>query len=259
MNSSINSTFSPVPKISNLIGEIIRYLQESHSYYTTTALVALSSAIESLIANISENQRKIIWKFFTEYKMELNRHFEKEECEVIPYIQNLLDGNRNPELRIDQFCDTHSNIDEKLSDLKSILQLSLADNGEQQEKEALFAFMSRLKEDFKRHTYVEDEVMEPLVRLLENMPPSMLKAQPQREQEEGSSREELSDREKEILKYVAQGLLNKEIADRLNISINTVITHRKNITGKTGIKSVAGLTAYAILNNLVDINSIENA
>ena len=56
---------------------------------------------------------------------------------------------------------------------------------------------------------------------------------------------------------VAQGLLNKEIADRHNISINTVITHRKNITRKTGIKTVAGLTVYAILNGYVDINSVK--
>ena len=74
---------------------------------------------------------------------------------------------------------------------------------------------------------------------------------------EDEDRGELSDREKEILVSVAQGLLNKEIADRHNISINTVITHRKNITRKTGIKTVAGLTVYAILNNLVDINSIK--
>ena len=56
---------------------------------------------------------------------------------------------------------------------------------------------------------------------------------------------------------VARGLINKEIADKHNISVNTVITHRKNISRKTGIKTVAGLTVYAILNNLIDIKSIE--
>lgn len=65
-------------------------------------------------------------------------------------------------------------------------------------------------------------------------------------------REELSVREKEILVCVAKGMLNKEIADRFHISIHTVITHRKNITRKTGIKTVAGLTVYALLNNLID-------
>ncbi len=69
--------------------------------------------------------------------------------------------------------------------------------------------------------------------------------------------EELSAREKEILVCVAKGMLNKEIADKFNISIYTVITHRKNITRKTGIKTVAGLTVYALLNNLIDMNSLE--
>ena len=52
-------------------------------------------------------------------------------------------------------------------------------------------------------------------------------------------------------------MLNKEIADLYSISIYTVITHRKNITRKTGIKTVAGLTVYALLNNLIDVNSFE--
>ena len=68
---------------------------------------------------------------------------------------------------------------------------------------------------------------------------------------------DLSAREKEILVCVAKGMLNKEIADHCNLSIHTVITHRKNITRKTGIKTVAGLTVYALLNNLIDSNSIE--
>ena len=68
---------------------------------------------------------------------------------------------------------------------------------------------------------------------------------------------DLSAREKEILVCVAKGMLNKEIADACNLSIHTVITHRKNITRKTGIKTVAGLTVYALLNNLIDSSSID--
>lgn len=68
---------------------------------------------------------------------------------------------------------------------------------------------------------------------------------------------DLSAREKEILVCVAKGMLNKEIADVCNLSIHTVITHRKNITRKTGIKTVAGLTVYALLNNLIDAGSID--
>lgn len=63
---------------------------------------------------------------------------------------------------------------------------------------------------------------------------------------------ELTDREREILVLVAKGFMSKEIADKLNISIHTVVSHRKNLTRKTGIKSVAGLAVYAMLNNLME-------
>lgn len=68
---------------------------------------------------------------------------------------------------------------------------------------------------------------------------------------------ELSEREKEILIAVAKGQTNKSIAEQYHLSIHTVITHRKNLTRKTGIKSVSGLTVYAILNNLIDIKEVE--
>lgn len=68
---------------------------------------------------------------------------------------------------------------------------------------------------------------------------------------------ELSQREKEILKHVAMGMANKEIADKLFISMHTVITHRKNITKKLGIKTISGLTVYAIINGLLGMEDIE--
>lgn len=61
----------------------------------------------------------------------------------------------------------------------------------------------------------------------------------------------LSNREVDVLKAVAIGLSNKEIAEKLFISINTVVTHRKNITDKLGIKTIAGLTVYALMNNFI--------
>ena len=67
-----------------------------------------------------------------------------------------------------------------------------------------------------------------------------------------SNMEELSDREKEILVAVAKGLMNKEIASLHNISIHTVMSHRKNISRKTQIRTVSGLLVYALLNNLID-------
>ena len=66
----------------------------------------------------------------------------------------------------------------------------------------------------------------------------------------------LSDREKDVIVSLVQGMSNKEIADHLCISINTVITHRRNIARKLQIHSPAGLTIYAIVNHLVDISSV---
>lgn len=70
---------------------------------------------------------------------------------------------------------------------------------------------------------------------------------------------DLSDREKEILISVAIGLTNKEIADKHNISVHTVISHRKNISRKIGIKTVSGLTIYAIFNNLISEDDLYRA
>ena len=69
--------------------------------------------------------------------------------------------------------------------------------------------------------------------------------------------DQLSEREKDIIICVVQGMSNKEIAEHLYISVNTVITHRRNIARKLQIHSPAGLTIYAIVNHLVDISAVK--
>lgn len=71
---------------------------------------------------------------------------------------------------------------------------------------------------------------------------------------EPAASQPLTPREREVLVLVTQGLMNKEIADRLNIGLTTVISHRRNISEKLGIKSVSGLTIYAVMHGYVDIN-----
>lgn len=70
---------------------------------------------------------------------------------------------------------------------------------------------------------------------------------------------ELSRREIEVLQLVCKGYTNKEIADKLFVSTHTVISHRKNISEKTGIKSASGLTMYAILKKIIDIGEINTS
>lgn len=245
------------------IEDILRYLHLSHDYYTNNALVLIASAIEELIAPCTPAQKQIIWKFFSEYKTELDKHFAYEEGEVIPYVQELLLGKRPAGFSIGRFEENHSNIDEKLSDLKNLILKSLPSICEERLRVRLLNYIYTLQHDLACHTRIEDEVMVPMVRLMEN-PPCREKGGGRdgcSPGEGGNASGEpdadiLSAREKEILVSVAKGLMNKEIADARHISINTVITHRKNISRKTGIKTVPGLTVYAILNNLVDINDI---
>jgi DNA-binding NarL/FixJ family response regulator len=90
---------------------------------------------------------------------------------------------------------------------------------------------------------------------------SKLRNKQKKEHEVATTGEKLTDREKSVLKLLLKGMSNKEVADKLVISPHTVITHRKNIVEKTGIRSLSGLAIYAILNNITDmdeINSITN-
>ena len=110
-----------------------------------------------------------------------------------------------------------------------------------------------------RHAEVEDEIFVPVIRKMEQKfkqndvsvkISSMISQNP-------DNADTLSDREKDVIVSLVQGMTNKEIADHLCISINTVITHRRNIARKLQIRSPAGLTIYAIVNNLVDISTVK--
>jgi len=93
----------------------------------------------------------------------------------------------------------------------------------------------------------ENEICEIITKLIGNI----------KKEGKAKKKEIISTREENIVRAIAMGLSNKEIADKLFISQHTVITHRKNITRKLGIKSVSGLTIYAILNNLIRMDEVE--
>lgn len=237
------------------VDDIIRYLHHSHEYYLNTALVSLHSLLEELVAPAPNALKRVIRKFFEDYRDDLQNHFDYEENMLIPYLLDLLrgvGGHQSSSLRL---LEGHPHMKASLSDLKSLIMNSLPAACDSVSRISTLMFIFELEEDVERHTRIEDRMLVPIIRLIEN--PRTPSAADSQDGEDDLSRGELSDREKEILVGVAKGLLNKEIADQYNISINTVITHRKNITRKTGIKTVSGLTVYAILNNLIDINSIE--
>ena len=237
------------------ITDLLQYLHSSHEFYLNSALTRLAPALEDLVEPAGDVQKKVIRRFFEGYRCELVKHFAFEEDTVIPYVQGLLDGKLTSGFSITDFSDNHSNIDESLSDLKNIIMQSLPPECDGDKRINVLSEIYHLQDDLRHHTYIEDNVLVPIVRMLEErggkpLPEPGDDAFP----DHGN---ELSEREKEVLLLVAKGLLNKEIADKLNISVNTVITHRKNITRKTGIKTAPGLTVYAILNGLLDISSFE--
>ena len=224
------------------LGDILTYLRTSHSYYLESMLPALASSLEKAVAPCDKSQQHIIRQFFTDYKEELTKHFAYEENTVFPYVEAMLNSEDEGQYTIDEYEQNHTNVQEKLSDLKNLLMMYLPEHANIRDANLALFYLFHLEQDLRKHTLIEDDILVPVVGRLEE---TVAAAKP-----EG---EELSAREKEILVSVAQGLLNKEIADKYNISIYTVITHRKNITRKTGIKTVAGLTVYALLNNLITI------
>ncbi len=234
----------------SMIALLVEYLQQSHVYYLDTALVKLEKDLRELMEPCPEKSREVVWKFFTEFKTEMQRHFLYEEDEIFPYVSNLLSDKDGKTLRFNE--QEHYNIDEKLDDLVRIVR-DLLPGADQTRKEALLDYLEFLHKDLICHTSAEDDVLLPMVLSLERQ----RKLAAAKESLRSRASEALTDREKEILVSVARGKINKEIADEHDISVHTVISHRKNITRKTGIKSVAGLTAYAILNGLLDIESIE--
>lgn len=226
--------------------DILNFLRKSHRYYMDVMVPNLATGLERLTAPCSEHLRQTLWKFFADYKEELINHFSFEENLAFPYIEAMLNGERNSQFSIGEYEQNHSNVQEKLDDMKNLVTMYLPPECRQEDVNQVLSYLCALEMDLQKHTFIEDAVLIPAASQLEERMTVV--------KEEGG---ELSPREKEILVCVAKGMLNKEIADACNISIYTVITHRKNITRKTGIKTVPGLTVYALLNNLIDMNSVE--
>ena len=227
---------------------VLKYLRCSHAYYMEVAMKELTSALENLTEPCDERHRIIIRKFFNEYKEELLKHLEYEENTVFPQAEAALGHGR---FAPDDYEDNHSHVEEKLEDLKNLVMKYMPPACAQQDIFRALTLIFTLQEDLAKHILVEDGILVPIVNR------KMHADLESRFDTPGEKGEELSAREKEILVCVAKGMLNKEIADAENISIHTVITHRKNITRKTGIKTTPGLTVYALLNNLIDINTFE--
>ena len=245
------------------IPALIAYLKNSHSYFVDFRLPGIRRKLLEAIDLSSGNRlARLILRFYDEYAQEVERHMTFENTHVHPYVETLLQG-RLPQESFhsieEQYDEQHANIEKSLSELKSIIvKYYPSDNSASLMGEVLMdIFMT--DEDLHSHCHMEDTLFAECIRRLEN-DVRRQGGQPVEEPVETpqeTAGEVLSEREKEIIVQVVRGLSNKEIAEALFISVNTVMTHRRNIARKLQIRSAAGLTIYAIVNGLVNLEDVE--
>ncbi len=216
-----------------------RYLHNAHTYFLEFRLPRLRRAlIEAIIpADPTTKIPGLILRCYDEFVDEIRTHIEHENA-------GLFDEHEHDDQRIT----------DKLTEIKNLIikyyPSPVTDNPSPITYQ-LISVMSDLwhtEHDFADHCAIEDDILRP----------ALTKTQPHSHRRHlQPETEELSDREKDVLIQVVHGLSNKEIADVLCISMHTVVSHRKHITAKLNIHSTAGLTVYAIVNHLVDINNLE--
>ena len=183
---------------------------------------------------------------------------EYEEQTVFPYVDHLLNNQVDENYNIGTFSKNHSKIDVKLRELKNIILKYLPSDMRHNNQLTATLYNLYINEEWLlNHAMVEDFLFIPAISYLERkfkQNDVSVKISKMICQENS---EQLSKREKDVVICIVQGMSNKEVADHLFISVNTVITHRRNIARKLQIHSPAGLTIYAIVNNLVDISLVK--
>ena len=240
---------------------LLHYLQASHAYFLEFQLPYIRRELsESLDEN--DSLGRLILKFYDEYAHEIRRHMQYEQKTLFPYVQQLIDGEPANDYNVETFSKHHGATDKKLRELKLLIIKYLPQDGLHNNQ--LTATLHDIYENevwLRQHAQVEDHIFVPAIRRLEQI----TKQQDVTRNISGmvfgnataQNPDALSDREKDVIISLVQGMSNKEIADHLCISINTVITHRRNIARKLQIHSPAGLTIYAIVNGLVDISTVK--
>ena len=221
-----------------------RYLSNAHSYFLEFRLPRLRRAlIEAIIpADPTTKIPGLILRCYDEFVEEIRTHIAHEN-------EGLFDEHEHDDQRIT----------DKLTEIKNLIikyypGANLQSPITSHQSPITYLLISvtsdlwHTEQDFADHCAIEDDILRPA--LTQEKPHT-------RRRHQLPETEELSEREQDVLVQVVHGLSNKEIADVLCISTHTVITHRKNIARKLNIHSTAGLTIYAIVNKLVDINSLE--
>lgn len=239
------------------IPTLLHYLKASHDYYLNFQLPFIRKQLVDAL-DVNDSLAKLIIKLYDEYAQEIHLHMEYEEQTVFPYVDHLLNNQVDENYDIGIFSKNHSKIDVKLRELKNIILKYLPSDMRHNNQLTATLYNLYINEEWLlNHAMVEDFLFIPAISYLERkfkQNDVSVKISKMISQENS---EQLSKREKDVVICIVQGMSNKEVADHLFISVNTVITHRRNIARKLQIHSPAGLTIYAIVNNLVDISLVK--
>ena len=249
--------FDDVSKLS--IPTLMQYLKASHEYFLGFQLPSIRTQLVGALDE-NDNLARLILKLYDDYARAIRSHMKYEEKTVFPYVEALLGGEPTGSYDIETYSKHHGQTDSLLRELKSIIIKYLPSDGlHNNQLTACLYNIYNNEEWLSHHADVEELVFIPAIRRLERkIKQSDVSAKiSSMISQNGESNESLSEREKDVIVSLVQGMSNKEIADHLCISINTVITHRRNIARKLQIHSPAGLTIYAIVNHLVDISSVK--
>ena len=257
VNFTINGYLGPddVGRLS--IPTLMQYLRASHEYYLGFELPFIRKELCEAIDE-TDNMAKLIVRLYDEYAHSILLHMKYEEKTVFPYVESLLDGKTMDNYDIETVSKPHGQTDQKLRELKNIIIKYLPTDGlRNNQLSATLYDIYNCELWLAQHAEVEDHIFIPAIRNLEKkIHQDGITVKLSNMISRNMDNDALSEREKEVIVSLVQGMTNKEIADHLCISVNTVITHRKNIARKLQIHSPAGLTVYAIAKGLIDISSV---
>jgi regulator of cell morphogenesis and NO signaling len=248
-----NNPDNPQEDVEFSTEELISYLQKSHTYYIDYRLPAIRAELEKATQSGGKQMQYLILNYFDDYAAEVARHMNQENEEVFPYVQKLLvayrngenlSGGKNPHI----FSEQHNSIDVRLGELIDII-VKYYPGGATNELNTVLYDIFVCQQDLESHNLIEDVLLVPQVKKMEEAL--------QKKSEKRVEDDTLSERERDVLVHIVRGLTNKEIAAKMFLSVHTVNTHRKNIMNKLKIHSPAGLTIYAIVNKLVEIEDLD--
>ena len=238
------------------IPTLIKYLKASHEYFLDFQLPFMRKALVAALDE-KDNLARLILKLYDEYAHSIRSHMQYEEKMVFPYVNSLLNNKAQNNYDIETFSKHHGQTDVKLRELKNIIIKYLPSDGlRNNQLTAVLYDIYNNEEWLRQHSKVEDMIFIPAIKFLEKSKRKNVLTE-KISSLVSNKEEELSARERDVIISIVQGMSNKEIAEHLCISTNTVITHRRNIARKLQIHTPAGLTIYAIVNGLVDISSIQ--